>query len=333
MKFREYEEIEGVWNEKTVSYFREQGCFDPKILWVVTEKIDGSNFAFYYDGKETKYAKRGSFIDNLSSFFRSDTMVANYEPKIIQLYNYLRVLGVVENEMIVYGELFGGAFPNFKSTVKRINKGVYYAPNLEYYVFDILADRKYLSVVELIEACYHAQLFCVEILKAGNFDEVKGYPNNFISTVSKRLGFEEVLNDNVTEGLVIRPNESFNINDTRVILKSKNEKFLTKSRAKTNPKEKKEKREKEIAEYLIPVLDELLLYINENRLRTVLSKIGFFSKTDFGKILELFREDVWKDYEKEHEVKLSDDDRKLINSLLGKECVEIWRPIFLKEAI
>jgi len=332
MEFRKYEDIEGIWNKKTMEYFEEHNCFDPKIVWVVTEKIDGSNFSFYYNGQEMKFARREGFIDNLQSFFRCDTMIEKYKTKIINLYEHLKNQELLKSEIIVYGELFGGALPGFKSHVKRINKGVFYAPELEFYVFDVyLNNESYMSVSELIKACRHVGLFCIESLDCGTFDEIKNHPNNFNSTITKRLGFEIELKNNVTEGLVLKPNVSFYVGNTRVILKSKNEKFYDTARSKTN---KEEKREKNIKENLIPVVEEISLYVTENRLRTVLSKIGEFSKSDFNKILNLFKNDVWKDYGKEgHDTVFFEEDRKLIDSILNKKCVEILRPIFLEEAI
>jgi len=329
MKLREYEEIEGLWHNKTIDYFKEKGCFNEDVEWVVTEKIHGSNFSFYYNGTEMKFASRGQFIENPSSFFRSDVIVEKYSENIKQLYEYLNTEYITPTkELIVYGELFGGLFPNIKSKYKKIQKGVFYTPDLEFYVFDICIDGYYLAVDDVVQVCKDNGLFSIEILKSGSFNEIKDYPNDFPSTISKRLGLPEI-EGNSCEGIVIKPNINITLNETRVILKSKNDKFKEVSRSSTDRIAENEA----IKEELKPIISKLHEYITENRLRNVLSKIGTLTKKDFGKVLKLFKEDILKDYEKDGNMfNITEDDKKYIDSNINRMCADIFRPIFLSEA-
>lgn len=50
-----------------------------------------------------------------------------------------KVIGEIPDckQICIYGELFGGTYPNSESNYKPVQSGVYYSPDLHFYAFDI----------------------------------------------------------------------------------------------------------------------------------------------------------------------------------------------------
>ena len=76
---------------------------DPKILWVASEKIHGSNFSVFCDGKIVKYGRRNDFITKeipineekidvyfLEGFFDAMNLVLKFHNKLGDLFNDLK---------------------------------------------------------------------------------------------------------------------------------------------------------------------------------------------------------------------------------------------------
>lgn len=128
------------------------------------------------------------------------------------------------------------------------------------------------------------------------------------------------IEENLSEGVVCKPlkelKDKFN---SRVIFKKKNEKFSEKS------KKERVKKAKELTNEDINNIDLLDSLINDNRLLSVLSK-EFTEPTfkDFGKIMQLFSEDVIKDFEKESEIMFKDLS-DVVRKRLGCKCAEVLR--------
>jgi hypothetical protein len=123
------------------------------------------------------------------------------------------------------------------------------------------------------------------------------------------------LEKNLIEGMVIRPNHNLKTpNCERVILKKKNKEFVEKA-SEPNPA-KKDKKEKTIDPEIAPVLEELLKYINYNRIDSLYSK--FPDLKDRNKAKELVVKDILTDAEKD-EVKmlLSEEKLKELTKELG----------------
>ena len=347
-----------------MAYLRLQGFSHPSYQWCVTEKVHGSNLAMYMDQDEFRIAKRNSFIKDGENFFQYLRMKESNGYKIRNLWNQLVSKGYDVDELIVYGELFGGTYPHPDverlSNVTKIQKGVFYHPDINFYCFDILLNGEFLSMDIVCELCEEVDIFYAKIIFAGTFDECLEYSYEFQTYIPEWLGLplfdpsekHEVIRmvidkmsledglqmiekkivyyGNICEGIVIKPVVSLYYDDgSRVILKSKNDVFKVVSR------EGKEKREqKELSEFAMNTLELISVYINENRLRSVLSKEGTFTKKDFKKIFDLFRKDVYEDFNMNHD-NLRDmlkSDKKEVDKVVGRLCTEIWRPIYLSES-
>ena len=130
------------------------------------------------------------------------------------------------NGIQVFGEFFGGGYKGYKSTESRIQKGIDYTPNHEFYAFDILVgyengEFKYLGVDECNNLFETFGLFYNKELFRGTLDECLAYNPIFISTIGPRLGYPEI-EDNFAEGVVIKPvTPLYFANGERIIIKNK----------------------------------------------------------------------------------------------------------------
>jgi len=332
MRHKKYESIDGAWNKKFMSYLEGTPFVKSDVAWVVTEKIHGSNFAFYMDQDEERLGKRNSFIKEGENFFQCLRMTQREAYKIREMWDYL-ALDYECEELIVYGELCGGNYPHpdvqRPSTVKAIQKGVYYAPDVEFVVFDIYFNGEFMDYYHMVHCCEKVGLHHVLPLFLGTFYECLQYSNEFPSTIHEYFDLPPIEN-NFCEGIVIKPVEpKYFDNSDRVMVKSKNDKFREIERAPA----KKRKTQSVLSDYAMETLALVEPYINENRLNSVLSKFGDYGKKDFKDILLLFLEDVYKDFKINHDnlLNMSDDDQRYLNKAITRQCVGVWRPIYLSE--
>ena len=242
----------------------------------------------------------------------------------------------------VFGEMFGGLYPHNDVKVNRkltlIQKGVCYTPEHEFYGFDIYIsdgeNGRYLPVDEVNEIFEMEGFFYAKTLFSGTLAECMKYPNAFPSKISEWLGLPAI-NDNICEGIVIRPVTPMYLrNGSRVLIKSKNERFAEKKSVK--------KRNKLFVEP-VPYSDELKAlvsevdaYVTENRLTNVVSHIGeVHVPKDFGKIMGSFSKDVLEDFLKEHGgdySALDKSEQKLLNKELNKLATALVKKVYMSQA-
>jgi enoyl-[acyl-carrier-protein] reductase (NADH) len=85
-------------------------------IWVATEKIHGANFCFSYNGKEMKYSRRKAFLGKDEKFYTFQEIAIKNDDKIKSLFKNLKQ---EESELVsikVYGEIYGGIYPNHVGT-------------------------------------------------------------------------------------------------------------------------------------------------------------------------------------------------------------------------
>jgi len=344
MKHRTYDHINGVWHDKTMEYYEEMGFFADDIEWCVMEKIHGSNFAFYLTEKDILFATRGEFITGDKQFCNHLRMTEDIKHKIAHIWEDLWESGVDLRELIIYGEIFGGNYqhPDVEKIrgVKRVQKGVQYHPDIKFYAFDIwmkMGDSEgffldYDLAVDLFET---NDIFYAEMLNRGTFAQLRHYPDKFQTLIPEYFDLPPI-DGNVCEGFVFKPVIDLTTEGgDRVILKAKNQEALDKMRARKPRQEKNQKGIVELSHDIRLVIDSLTPYITETRLRNVLSKHVEFVKKDFNIIYKEFREEVFQDFEEANNdlTMFEDSEIKIINKEVGRLCIQIWRPIFLKEVI
>ena len=176
--------------------------------WAVTEKIHGANFSFVYSNGEYKYARRTGIIKEGENFYNYQEILPENLPKVKEIINQVSEMYPKYKTIIVYGELFGGSYPNIETKSKPVQKGVFYSPKLHFYAFDIFVieeDKQYYVDYEFsLEIFKRVDIFHAEPLEIfDNIDDALKYPIGFNSTIPKKFGLPE-LEINKAEGIVIK---------------------------------------------------------------------------------------------------------------------------------
>ena len=340
INFKKYSSIE---NAITRDFMERVKAEMPSDLeWVVQEKVHGSNTSFLCDGKDVKFAKRTSILEDDDKFYDFQKLLVEYKPRIISLFNRIKNNYPDVTSISVFGEMFGGRYahervPAEKGTI-LIQKGVNYCPGHEFYGFDIYlfeGDKgRYLSVDELNNLFEAEGFFYARTLFSGSLEECLKYPNAFQSKISEWLGLPAI-EDNICEGVVIRPVvPQYLRNGSRVLIKNKNARFAEKKSVK-----KRNKLFTEPVPYsdsLKSLIPEIDAYITENRLNNVISHIGEVSlPKDFGKIMGLFAKDILDDFLKEHGgvySALDKCEKKSLNRELNKLATDFVKKVLLNQA-
>ena len=129
-------------------------------IWVVTEKVHGSNFSFVCSPPTehgapptVRCAKREEFLNENSdedntSFFGFRKVKNRYQAAAEQAYTTIAkrftcngITTTPSDEVVrltIYGELFGGTFPGLPSPpdgISAVQEGVYYHPDLDFMAF------------------------------------------------------------------------------------------------------------------------------------------------------------------------------------------------------
>lgn len=295
MEFKKYSSIENSYREKFVDRIKE---LYPNELFLVQEKVHGANFSVHGNNTnfEVKFAKRTAFIQQNEKFYDYQLLVRWLDDVMLRLFtndydkNNCKTVSI-------YGEIYGGNYPGIKTDVSQVQKGVLYSPNIEFIAFDMKVDGKYLSYHEFAGVMERYNIPYSRPIFYGSLDECLEYPNTYNSLIPLMHGLEP-LKENICEGNVIRPiNSLFLPNKERVILKNKNEKFTEKHKKK--PK-KSFKPKEHLAAHVVEIINEADVYVTENRLNNVLSKIGDITIKDYGKVLGAFSKDITDDFYKEN---------------------------------
>jgi Rnl2 family RNA ligase len=310
--------------------------------WVVQEKVHGANTSFLCDGTEVKMAKRTSMLTDNEKFYDFGELLERYTPKVLSLFRRIKAEHPEVKSISVFGEMFGGRYPHkdvkAENGVTLIQKGVFYTPGHEFYGFDIYLfegeEGRYLPVEEVDRLFETENFFYAKTLFRGLLKEVLKYPNAFQSMISKWLGLPDI-EDNICEGIVIRPIVPMYLrNGTRVLIKSKNERFAEKKSVK--------QRNKIFAEPIpySDVLRELLIeietYVTENRLNNVVSHFGEMTlPKDFGKLMGAFSKDVLEDFLKDFGSRfyaLDKCEQKSLTRELNKMTSTLVKQVYLSQA-
>ena len=323
-EFTKFPSLENTYRQKEIDKIV---MMEIKDQWVVTEKVHGANFSFWvYKNVETKEidikcAKRSGWIEEDEKFFNYKYVLEKYRPMLEKL------RGDVLDNFVIYGELFGG----------NIQSGMCYSLEQDFVAFDMrwinedgslglpldkltmltLKDDYNLPVTPLIGVY-------------DTFEEALAVEESFTSKLI-RQDFDGKEGHKEAEGVVIEPNNAvYEPNGSRVYLKKKTKRFLEK-RGKPNIKHK------------VPVLlqesvqlklDEALLFLNNNRFDSVVSKIGEVSIKDIGKVMGLLTQDIVVDMEKDLEQSVdlwfeTKGEKQLFMKNLQKVVQDFVKPILL----
>ena len=299
--------------------------------WYVTEKIHGANFCIMYETAyhEFDVCSRNEIATGTNFMGCGDDILARYREGIVKY---------CDNEDIktikIIGELFGGSYPHedvkHNPNAKKVQRNIYYTPNNEFWVFDIIIDGVYADTFDIMYISGDMGMTSVPVLHVGTFDECLNYPNDAVTTIPALFKLPPIDN-NIAEGTVIRPNKTmFYRNDRRVIFKNKNEKWLEISPEEKARKYKTVENQSAIDEHS----EELLRYITVNRYNAITSKMGEVSESDIGSLIGMFQKDVMQEYIELHPLyeELDKKTRKYINKRITPHIVAmIKREMFRVE--
>jgi Rnl2 family RNA ligase len=332
--FKKYNSIENTYRKKATEqvYLHDYG----NDVFVVQEKVHGANFSFITDGNSIKVAKRTSLIAEGENFNNYEYVLNKYEKAIKTLFKLVKIDFPETEIMTVFGEIFGGNYPHplvqKVEGMVRIQKGVFYSPENDFYAFDICLDHKqYLDVTIANTFFEKVGMFYAKTLFAGTFSECMAYPNAFDSKVRMWLNLPQI-EDNICEGTIIKPLVSKRFgNGQRVIFKNKNEKWSEKSHERRS-KVSKPSATSVLSDTEKELMNTLLSYVNENRLMNVQSKLGEFSPKQTGKTIGLLAKDALEDFVKDHETDWNNTEKqhqKVMTKILNKEAATIVKEVLL----
>ncbi len=295
MQFLSYHKINGVY-ENLMELYKKIDC------WCVCEKVHGANFSFHFNTKENKikFGKRTSYIEEDDIFFGYNEILPNVLPKIHKIIEIIQNKYENIENIIIYGELFGGLYGNIKSKSKPIQKEVQYIPNLDFYAFDI-----YLKEIEKEQGLFIDYEECCKIFKEVNIfyaepllvcktiEEALNFNINFNTTIPKKYGLEEIEN-NKAEGVIIRNMKKidqniFEMNDDydlmgrmrkvppKIMIKLKIPEFMENKSENYSLKTWKEKAKAQMT---------------GNRLQSAISKVGELDDKNHNDIYKVYIEDI-----------------------------------------
>lgn len=254
-----------------------------KTDWVVTEKIDGTNFSVTITKDGYKIGRRNGYLENNESFFNIQTNIKQIEHIINNIKDYYLNDYIY---CILYGEYFGPKVFN------RVNYGTEY----QFRIFSILDITKEdntfrdWSGYALLEKVGYIKPYLVpKLAVCSTLQEALNYPNNGNSTLSN-------LNNNTMEGVVISPYKFTMLYEdmSKYLFKNKNDKFLEKTTIK---KSKITSNNQE----LYTVNELFKSYCTKSRMYSVFSKLGLpVSNSDAGKYIHAFILDAYEEFENDN---------------------------------
>ena len=318
---KKYNSIENTY--RTAFIEKAAATHNLNIPFVVLEKIDGANFGIRVTEDSCEFQSRSQKLGMSASFF-------NFLPTL-EKHKILHKLEVLYGEFsygegfTIFGEIFGGSYAGV-SRGSKVQNRVDYCPENVIMFYDIFDHNTgtYLPYKDFQRICETWKLPYISPLKTCSLEEAlefdvetfkTGVPNNIKDLIAdgalENIEFPNKEAESIAEGVVIRPlNEDLWVGEHRFILKKKASKFNEKT---------KEKKARPVPEN-IPDLSD---YINENRVRSAISKYPEDVKP--GVIIAETVNDALEDYIKEHGALDSD-----VLNAVRKTISKLVYPIYLK---
>ncbi|KAH0790361.1 RNA ligase, Rnl2 family [Histomonas meleagridis] len=345
-KFCAYSEIESVSRQKFIDLIKEKGFTDPSIQWTASIKVDGAQFSIYvYPDGKIRYSRRNALLKENEGFYNYQEAVKadNLEPKSVQIRKILIEKGLIteSSTIIICGELFGGSYnhPDVpKSKFKGIQSRIQYAPGIHFYCFDIMIEKDgnfvYIDDNIVTEVCNAVQMTSHYVVKIGTFDECMAVPNNTPDPIGVEYYGLPPIENNIIEGIVIKPVHPIVYDEQRIILKNKNEIFEEKINKKQE-KPKKSDPKSNFTEKELEIYGHKMEYVTESRICSVVSKIGEITKKDFMKLRNEFLNDATKDFLKDYGEEIAklpkkEYDHAKVDKIFANDVTQWIRPHFAK---
>jgi Rnl2 family RNA ligase len=148
-----------------MTYLFTEYNFFKKNSWVVSEKIHGTNFSFITNGYSIVCAKRSKIIKSHETFFSYQRIFEKYKNLVMNLWeimNQQQKIRGLNNQIIVYGELFGGEYPHPSvkqvEGVMSVQRGIYYCSDVEWKAIDIHDGEDFVEWDEMKDLLYNSHI-------------------------------------------------------------------------------------------------------------------------------------------------------------------------------
>lgn len=178
-----------------------------------------------------RYGRRSDYItkdvpipcDNpkdffIESFFDAGNLVKKFHNNLAEVWNNLKKDYPEIKRFSLFGEYFGGNWPEnhpaYVKGPKHVQKGINYTPEHEFMAFDIyvyLPEKSFWVDVTDIPKYLDKYIMAVPIYAKGTFKEIFAIDIKIDSTIPELLGLPK-LEKNLIEGMVLRPNHSLKDN-------------------------------------------------------------------------------------------------------------------------
>ena len=73
----------------------------------------------------------------MESFYDARNLVSKFHNKLKNIYQDIKAVYPDMVRYVIYGEYFGGNWPEGQGKAKAVQKGIYYTPDHEFMAFDI----------------------------------------------------------------------------------------------------------------------------------------------------------------------------------------------------
>jgi len=303
-EFKKYPSIENSYREKEISHWLTLQPLLQTETFLITEKVDGCNFQWLITKDGLQFGKRTTMLAVNESFYDHQNTMKKYTNEIDSFKQYL-----IDNELesiIVFGELFG----------LGIQKSVKYGDTKRFKIFDIYIDNILLapySTIEILKELDMEYMYVPTIAIIDGLTEALNYETRFNS---KLFDTDE---ENICEGIVIKPMFKTYMNGiSPFFIKKKNKEF---SEIQHEPKIYI------VDEELEAVRNTYKQYLNENRVKCVMSKFGEIdSPKDIGRYIKYVLNDAKKDFLKDNMelfISLEDKQKKQVFGITGSVIVPI----------
>ena len=246
-------------------------------------------------------------------------------------------MDIQAKKYILYGELFGGAYPHADvpvyEDVQAIQTGVYYSPNIHFCAFDVgmvsleNSEKYYLDYEKAITYLEKHQIHYAKPLWIGKLGEALNFNTRVHSTLPKELALP-TLADNLIEGVVIKPFQELAQGSLKVrpIFKLKNPEFEEEKKFHEAQKWSFIPDVTSNSEELDFVLEDIRNYLNTNRLNSAISKVGKLDFSDTQRVLELQKEileDILTDFNENNGQLLEEISSKQKNWIIDRLKIDI----------
>lgn len=278
--------------------------------WVVTEKIDGTNFSLSITEKDYKVGRRNDYLGDGASFYnifnnihQLDYLIKYTQEKIKNINNGIHVIQI--KRIIYFGEYFGN---------KVLNR-IYYGNDYQFRVFGCCIEyyNGYLKwlcikdIIDILPICSNTKGLIVPVLGIyDSFNEACKYPTN-LSTIL----YQDDKHKDEMEGVVIIPYNINPINEKNsYIIKNKNPNFLEK-KIQSNKIQIDNTNLKNLRE-------QFKQYCTESRMVSVFSKIGIPLNgiSDAGIYIKEWLQDAYEDFIQENSLTdINKGDKKFISNV------------------